>query len=140
MTTKPLRFAMAYMIDARAALLFSVQHLKEGSGESSNGLRLNPKKSLYMTLGVRLCLRCARNVRAPPSLRFEDRDYCYIGRFLAAHLWELADEHSPTTAAPRETRQFLPRLLSPAFQWKGLADKDSSFAPGSLRFLQGVHT
>src|SRR5260370_28105609 len=49
MTTNPLRFVVAYMIDARASLLLSVEHMKEGSGESSNGLRFNPKKSLYMS-------------------------------------------------------------------------------------------
>src|SRR5258706_7202611 len=71
MTTNPLRFAMAYMIDARASLLLSVEHMKEGSGESSNGLRFNPKKSLYMSCSTwaSLPIECWFQRAAPGSVR-----------------------------------------------------------------------
>jgi len=53
---KPLRFATAYMIDARACLLFSEANVKEDLAEFKR-VTIESKKSLYMALAARLCLR-----------------------------------------------------------------------------------
>src|SRR5258708_4171120 len=159
---------MAYMIDARAALLFSMEHMKEGSAESSNGLRFNPKKSLYMicsiwaSLPIECCFQRAapgsvraiskeiagqeQAAQASPSLRLEalnlrksgDSRPHICGRHTRGH-----GRHSKTalrSAAPQEARQLLLRPPSPGSQQKEPIDKNSFSLSGSLGFPSRGHT